>query len=53
MLVKKAPVICVQGLGSVDAAMAVAVADARDATGTRLFKVIGVDLPTIEGLKKI
>lgn len=47
------PVVCVQGLGFVGAAMAVAVASARDAAGRPRFQVIGVDLPTPEGLAKI
>jgi len=47
------PVVCVQGLGFVGAAMAAAVADARDPAGAPRFHVIGVDLPTPEGLAKI
>lgn len=46
------PVICVQGLGFVGIAMAVAVADAKDVHGEPCFNVIGVDLPTQEGLSK-
>lgn len=37
------PIVCVQGLGYVGAAMAVAVASARDADGAPAFDVIGVD----------
>lgn len=44
------PVICVQGLGFVGAAMALAVANARDQEGAVLFNVVGVELPTPEGL---
>ena len=47
------PVVCVQGLGFVGIAMALAVAQARDSAGTPKFNVIGVDLPTEEGLEKI
>ena len=43
------PVVCIQGLGFVGAAMAVAVAAARDARGNPLYNVIGVDLPTERG----
>ena len=37
------PVVCVQGLGFVGAAMAVAVATARDETGQPRFNVLGVE----------
>jgi UDP-N-acetyl-D-glucosamine dehydrogenase len=47
------PVICVQGLGFVGIAMAVAVANARDSAGNYCFDVIGVDLPTKEGIERI
>jgi UDP-N-acetyl-D-glucosamine dehydrogenase len=47
------PVVCVQGLGFVGAAMAVAVADARDGGGAPRFNVAGIDLPTPDGLAKI
>jgi UDP-N-acetyl-D-glucosamine dehydrogenase len=46
-------VVCVQGLGFVGFAMAVAIASARDSGGLPLFHVIGVDLPTTEGLGKV
>ena len=46
-------VVCIQGLGFVGAAMAAAVADARDNAGEPHFDVIGVDLPTPEGEAKI
>jgi UDP-N-acetyl-D-glucosamine dehydrogenase len=45
--------VCVQGLGFVGAAMAAAVAQARDAKGAPRFEVVGVDLPTATGLKRI
>ena len=47
------PVVCVQGLGFVGAAMAVAVASARDDRGRPRFSVIGVDLPTPLGQERI
>jgi UDP-N-acetyl-D-glucosamine dehydrogenase len=47
------PVVGVQGLGFVGAAMALAVASARDAKGRPLYNVIGVDLPTKSGLSRI
>ncbi|MCA1012700.1 nucleotide sugar dehydrogenase [Halobacillus halophilus] len=46
------PVVCVQGLGFVGAAMAVAVSNAKDTEGNRLYDVIGVDLPTEEGKRR-
>jgi UDP-N-acetyl-D-glucosamine dehydrogenase len=47
------PTVCVQGLGFVGLAMAVAVADSRNEKGEPYFNVIGVDLPHPESLKKI
>lgn len=47
------PVVCVQGLGFVGAAMAAAAAQARDGQGAPAFNVIGVDLPTPKGLRAI
>jgi UDP-N-acetyl-D-glucosamine dehydrogenase len=47
------PVVCVQGLGFVGSAMAVAVADARDGDGAPRFNVAGIDLPTPDGLAKV
>lgn len=46
-------VVCVQGLGFVGAAMAIAVANAVNESGEPHFNVIGVDLPTSEGLDRI
>jgi nucleotide sugar dehydrogenase len=43
------PVVCIQGLGFVGAAMALAVAQARSESGAPIFNVIGVDLPTPQG----
>jgi nucleotide sugar dehydrogenase len=45
--------VCVQGLGFVGAAMAVAVATARDSEGQPRFSVVGVDLPTPLGRARI
>lgn len=50
---RERPVVCVQGLGFVGFAMAVAVANARDERGDPVFDVVGVDLPTPEGLAKV
>lgn len=47
------PVVCVQGLGFVGAAVCVAVASARDAAARPAYQVIGVDLPTPEGRARI
>src|SRR5919108_4035915 len=47
------PTVCVQGLGFVGAAMATAVATARDPRGEHLFNVVGVELPTAEGRAKV
>ena len=47
------PIVCVQGLGFVGAAMAVAVASARDESGAPIYNVIGVDVPTPVGLSRI
>lgn len=49
----KRPVVCVQGLGFVGSAMAVAIANARDADGASLFDVVGIDLPTPMGRERI
>jgi UDP-N-acetyl-D-glucosamine dehydrogenase len=51
--VSRQPVVCVQGLGFAGAAMAIAVASARDAGGHPVYKVRGVDLPTEQGLSRI
>ncbi len=47
------PVVCIQGLGFVGAAMALAVASARDEGGTARFSVVGVDLSTPLGRERI
>jgi UDP-N-acetyl-D-glucosamine dehydrogenase len=47
------PIVCIQGLGFVGAAMAVSVASARDAKGLPIFNVFGVDLPNSCGLEAI
>lgn len=45
-------IVCIQGLGFVGAAMAVATANAKDIDGY-CFDVIGLDLPNEAGLQKI
>jgi len=47
------PVVCVQGLGFVGTAMAIATAAARDARGEPCYDVIGVDLPTPQGSARV
>ena len=47
------PVVCVQGLGFVGAAVAIAVASARRADGSPAYNVIAVDLPNEQGLSRI
>ena len=45
--------LCIQGLGYVGAAMATAVASARDFKGQPIYDVIGVDLPNEVGISRI
>ena len=45
--------VCVQGLGFVGSAMATAVALAENARGEPIYEVIGVDLPTPAGSKRV
>ena len=45
--------VCIQGLGFVGAAMAVAVASARTSAGKACYQVIGVDQDTAEGRRRI
>lgn len=45
--------VCIQGLGFVGAAMAAAVAQARDREGRPAFQVTGLDLPTPQGRARI
>jgi UDP-N-acetyl-D-glucosamine dehydrogenase len=47
------PVVCIQGLGFVGTAMAIATASAQDAAGNPCFDVIGVDLPSDAGRARI
>ena len=47
------PVVAVQGLGFVGAAMAIAVASALDADGRPLYRVAGVDLDDAAGRQRI
>ena len=47
------PVVCVQGLGFVGSAMAVAVSNARGPDREPLFNVIGVELPGAAGQFKV
>lgn len=45
--------VCIQGLGFVGSAMAVACARAVDGSGTPYFDVVGLDLPTADGTARI
>ena len=45
--------VCIQGLGFVGAAMAVAVASARSIDGEALYSVVGVDQDTPEGCERV
>ncbi len=45
-------IVCVQGLGFVGAANAIAIASARDPAGNPVYSVIGVDLPTESGRER-
>lgn len=47
------PVVVVQGLGFVGAAMAAALSSAKSGDGAPLYRVIGVDLASEEGQRKI
>ncbi len=52
-LADRGPVVVVQGLGFVGAAVAAAVAGLRDASGRPRYQVVGVDLPTPGGYWKV
>jgi UDP-N-acetyl-D-glucosamine dehydrogenase len=47
------PIVCVQGLGFVGAAMAVTVASACDSKGQPIYNVFGLDLPVPNGVASI
>jgi UDP-N-acetyl-D-glucosamine dehydrogenase len=47
------PIVCVQGLGFVGAAMAVTVATACDTKGKPIYNVFGIDLPVARGMAAI
>ena len=51
--VSQRPLVCIQGLGFVGSAMAIAVASASEPDGTPCFDVAGVDLPTPDGEAKV
>ena len=46
------PLVCVQGLGFVGAAMSVAIALASNELGEKIFDVLGVDVPTPLGKER-
>lgn len=45
-------IVCVQGMGFVGAAMALATASAKDTIGNPLYNVIGIDVPNEAGHRK-
>ena len=45
--------VCIQGLGFVGSAMAVAIASARSANGEILYDTVGVDVDSPEGIKRV
>ena len=47
------PLVCIQGLGYVGAAMAISVANVFDENGMPVFEVIGLDLPTDQGKERV
>lgn len=47
------PIVCVQGLGFVGAAVCIAIASARDVMLRPAYQVIGVDLPTVDGSTRV
>ena len=51
--VKERSLVCVQGLGFVGTAMAVAVASARNEQGEALYSVVGIDLPNPLGTHRV
>ena len=50
---EKRPIVCIQGLGFVGTAMAIAAANARNSSGVAYFNAIGVELPDKNGLEKV
>lgn len=46
-------IVCIQGLGFVGAAMALAVANARNELNIPVYNVIGIDVPSEEGYSKV
>ena len=49
----KKQTVCVQGLGFVGVAMAVAIANSKNSDGNYLYDVIGVDLPNRRGKERV
>lgn len=47
------PIVCIQGLGFVGAAMAVAVATSKNSKNKPIFNVVGVDLQTQIGIHRV
>ena len=51
MFQNRRPLVCIQGLGFVGAAMALAVANSRNENDLPIYNVVGVELPTQKGMK--
>lgn len=53
MFSKERPLVCIQGLGFVGAAMAIAVANAQNEKGEIIYNVMGIELPNESGREKV
>lgn len=53
MFSKERPLVCVQGLGFVGSAMAIAVANAKDEKDEVIYNVMGIELPNEGGREKV
>lgn len=53
MFSKERPLVCIQGLGFVGAAMAIAVANAKNAADEILYNVMGIELANESGKEKV
>lgn len=47
------PIVCIQGMGFVGAAMAIAVANAQNDAGEVVYNVVGIELPNESGKEKV
>lgn len=53
MFSKDRPIVCIQGLGFVGAAMAIAVANAKNKKNEIIYNVIGIEMPNESGEAKV